>query len=171
MSWKDLPGGPGRSVAFDEEHEAEGPARMVDGWLYYPDGAKREAHPLGAMHDAPSDPLELARAKARYHKIEYQSISQKFRRRKDEIEALLRSISHAPPNIRCTAPISFDEDALVAELEELRGKVRKAHRRWMRSREAIEQATPEARKKIERTDAAHRAEAGRILAKINSIDL
>ncbi|NIA07354.1 MAG: hypothetical protein GWP14_06925 [Actinobacteria bacterium] len=168
--WQDYTSIGDRVEAFDDEHENPNrPAIKRGGWLYFHTGAKREVNPHGPLMDPPTDPRELERAKAIYLKLVFDQASSRFSERKYDIEHGLATCVNAPGLIN--APPQIDEKAMVAELTELRDKVRNAHRAYMRAQDAIDEMAPDSEKQRQERDQAARQTAREALSRVASIRL
>jgi hypothetical protein len=158
-----------RVAAFDKLHEEQGPGLRSGAWIVFPDGARREVNPMGALIDPPREEIDRMRARTVYLKIRFEQANSEFNRRKHEIEAVLRSNLSAPGV--SNTPASVDEAALVKELEQLRDKAREAHEELRLAQDEIVERMPESdRIRLEKDQDARHA-ASDALTRVQDIKL
>ena len=114
-----------RVKEFDSKHGGE--PVVVGHWLLFPDGAQREANPMGAWIDPPPKPYERAQLIVRYHEERLRRATQTF----DELkETLRRQASEAIRQAGAPTPPQPPGEAQLAELRVMqetvfeRGKAR-----------------------------------------------
>src|SRR5437867_3730608 len=87
-----------RIQSFDQRHGGrEASVQSSGGWIYYRDGAKREAQPLGALVDPPTDSYELAQAVLNYYQASLARATTQFHELK---EALSFQATGSPESIQ-----------------------------------------------------------------------
>ncbi len=135
-------------------HEKHGPDFLSDdnGWLLWPDGARRENSPYGIMIEPDPDRHKRARDKCRYWQLRVDRAVSEF----DHLKAGLQMAANASIRDGAIVPDSraLDElKSLKAEVERLRSRLRSAER-------GVERTVPEAVKR-RAAERAERQAAGR----------
>ncbi len=153
-----------RVAAWDAE---QGESLSYQGFVYFKNGAHRELNPMGALHEPPQDDWERAKRVALYFKLVFDRASAAFTSRKRAMTGNLRGALNYSG--RCAEPP--DQDRTVQELEDLRDEARRAHRDYLRAREAVEEAKPFELREREADDADCRQSTEALLSKLSDIDL
>ena len=124
-----------RLATFDKLH---GASVYDEGWIRFEDGACREADPMGVMMDPPAHPFDLAKRKARYHKVVFERAMRAF----DNAKQNLRDIAGMNLNSPVCGPAPAIEDA-IGNLKALQAVALAAKEKHDKALAGVEAARPD----------------------------
>jgi len=154
-----------RVKAFDAYHGGDEAIRVGEEVLF-PDGAKREANPLGLLDDGPTDPHLRAKRILRYHEIRLRRAVRDFENERDGMIALAKS--HLQSS-RTPEPPPAEET--VERLKQLRRAVRLRQKAVHEAREHAEGMKPAELTAREEADSANKEATETLLTEIEQIKI
>jgi len=108
-------------IRFHHEHGPE--HLLIDGWIFYPDGATREEDPMGMLMNPPTDEKDLTKHKLIYQKEILRRLTNKFAEMKSELAQQANMAAKTTSTTRMG--VSAPTQQQIQELEKLAEKVRK----------------------------------------------
>ncbi|MBB6431546.1 hypothetical protein [Algisphaera agarilytica] len=150
---------PGQRVArFDAQHGPGG--ERDEAWLYFPDGARRELNPMGALCEPPRDEAERCRLIAHYHRTIVNRLVRTF----DDKKTLYTENAS-----------QYDHEECMAELKSLKAEITTAREALAEAEEAERYArtgrTREEEARYQQMEADHAAERERRRKELEGINV
>jgi len=144
-------------------HEKHGPDYIAhNGWLLWPDGARRENSSYGVMYE-PTDPHEIAKAKLLYAKLKSQQAVREF----DQMKQFLYSLARAASRDGGHSP----NDAALAELKQLQRTVKTACKKLEKAEAEVDRTIPADIKEREAQREKRREASRAVLSKVADITI
>jgi hypothetical protein len=150
---------------FDELHGGGEPPMCVDRWMYFCDGARREAHPLGVRVTTNNDAYRRGKFIVYYWQLRLDLAVAKFTELKRNLMARTAAVQRQR---YCDMPP--DKEA-VAGLKKLRKEVKALKLKLQEAEDAMEESKPERLKKLEEFDVELREECQITEGKLRSIEI
>jgi hypothetical protein len=162
----DVFGVQGRIKAFDAEH---GVADSIfeGGWILFPDGAVREANPLGLLSKPPEDDYKLALRKLRYREVALARAVEAFSKRKQYFMQAAKS--HLQEKFCGPTPAAADTAA--EELEALKQLVLKTKQAYEEMQAEVARTVPEGIKARQRQHEENTQANQALLARLDGIQV
>jgi hypothetical protein len=140
---------------FEAEHGPD--FEQDDGWIFYPDGARRELNPLGAYMQPPAGEVERCELVVYFHELRVARLVAEFDAAK----------------VRAKAAVGGDHEGNLRGLEKKRRMLRHRRRQLEAAREAYRFArtgrTREEEAKLAEQEAYWEAERHRRLAQLDGV--
>lgn len=149
------------AAEFDKEHG--GTYVIHKGWIYYPDGARRETAATGLCLDPPDNKLECAKAITVYHKLVLDKALDAFYEQKEHYKSFTESC------LRDGYPLPFDEGEAVEKLTKMRRDIAKLRQNFAAAKQAAEDLTPKQLTTSQRMAAENRRDAAKAADAIKRI--
>ena len=154
-----------RCMAFDEAHGGRESILAEEGMFYFPDGASREAHPVGFWYDPPSDDFKRAKMIEYYWRRKLGLAVEQFQTKKQYLAQMAsansKSATASPPPPQCE----------IDRLLELRKKVLKFKVKHDEAKAAVTETEPEKLKERRERNAQHREANSSFLSELNNIEI
>lgn len=148
-------------AAFDNEHEKEGRGIVINSTIYFPDGAFRDANPLGILGDPPEDLYLRAQNKVTYWETRFKEAQTEFEDKKE----MLLSFAKSPYT-------SLDVEEAKRQLKGLRTRVRLRQRKLEAAKDELEEHTPQGlRKRSPEADAERVERSANYVKEIKKIEI
>lgn len=151
-----------RVAEFDAEN---GESVFHEGWVYFRNGALREANPAGLLKDPPSDCYERARRTAFYHRLKHEQALQRFNERREDLARA------ATFGIRNGGPVPLRAEEARVALEALADTVRKAQVDLERAEKLVGKTEPDHVRQRREQEAANKQASAELLEAVKSIEL
>jgi hypothetical protein len=150
-----------RLAEFDEKH---GEQVIHDGWILFADGAVREANPLGALQEPPSDPWACAKQRVTFCSVALRQATELFENAKT---SRLQMVKGALNSQFCPAPATTQAE--LAELKVLKKAVQERTKALAEARREAETTKPAWLKEREVESAKNRAAQEKLLESLQGM--
>lgn len=148
------------AAEFDEEHGGKYVGH--NGWLYYPDGARRESIAMGLCLDPPDDKFACAKAIVVYHKLVLERALNKFHVTKENVKA-------AAEQCLRNGDYFGDEEEAVKMLTKMKKEIAVLRQNLAAATQAVEDLKPKHLTTDQRITAENRRDAAKSVAAIKRI--
>lgn len=149
-----------RVEQFDNYH---GESIMIGSWIYFHDGARREAFSYGLLQDVPANNFERCQNIVRYRE-------QRLRRATAAFEKLREVLHHRAKNAFANA-MSPPPPASLVELKTLKREVAKCERELIAARSELEKHKPPHLQRLSASASHNRQASEEFLTAMKSIDV
>jgi len=154
---------------FDTKHGSD--PIVEDGWVLYPDGARRtDEYGFGMLYEPPEDIRQRGPLMIKYHEIRFQRASKEFNELKQNLTLM---VGHARRTAGSRFPVAPPDQRLLDRLENLQAKAQRLQRALNKCKKSVEDELaqhPEVRRQAE-SAIAHQHHTDDAESRLNNIKI